>query len=249
MRFVFPAFLFLLSSVCSAQERLELKGKVVDSVGAVVAGSSVTLTASDGKFVAPKVTGNDGSFQISDLKSGDYVLNVRSSGFVEYQIKLTLSHDETVRVQLKTGASDWNAGDIADLYKHLKAIAGDDSIDCGDVELGENPSKSSHCALDALAKRKPFRVVYHLQGIDSEVAVGLAYRRSGKAFAVDFDSMGMSATDADRYGKFSAGNHIFTYPCPAPVKLRLTKHARVSCFPKKATSPSGDLMSLTDESY
>jgi hypothetical protein len=132
--------------------------------------------------------------------------------------------------------------------KRLRLIAGSSPIDCGNVQPREAPRATTQCAKKSFSGKKPFTVVYWLQGIDSEVGVGLAGTESGRVFAVDFDSMGWLSDGLTKHQHLLDGNHSIVEECPAPVRLKQTPSGRLTCFPPNAKAKP-NLMSPTWESY
>lgn len=81
----------------------------------------------------------------------------------------------------------------------LQERAGTGSKDCGVVRLLHPRSEAVRCAQAALEDRTPFRVVFQVQGIDSEIFHGLAVDARGNASWLRWDS--------DSYG---GGYRFFT---------------------------------------
>lgn len=99
----------------------------------------------------------------------------------------------------------------------LNERAGTGSKNCGVVGLTQARSEAVRCAQAALKNRKPFLVVFQVQGIDSEIFHGLAVNASGNAIWLQWDS--------DAYG---GGYGSVTRPwvkeeaCPQPVVVDAT---------------------------
>jgi hypothetical protein len=81
---LFFALLLSMSSISEAQQRAEVRGAVVDQVGAVVVGATVNLTSSDGPPVQTGTTDLQGTFTFSDVPSGSYVVTVNVDGFTPF---------------------------------------------------------------------------------------------------------------------------------------------------------------------
>jgi iron complex outermembrane receptor protein len=64
-----------------AQSSLKLDGRVTDPDKAGVAGATVTLVARDNRSRATVTTTGDGSFRFDRVAAGDYLIEVRASGF------------------------------------------------------------------------------------------------------------------------------------------------------------------------
>ena len=130
----------------------------------------------------------------------------------------------------------------------LRTLAGADAINCGTVQVRQDPSAATNCALGAFTREDAFYVRYYVQGIDSEVAGGLAYDKKGNMSALEFDSMGWDSEGLSKGSRLADGNHIIVEPCPPPVALHKSHSGRLTCFPPdpKATR---NLMSPEAESW
>jgi len=113
--------------------------------------------------------------------------------------------------------------------RHLRRIAGDRATDCGHVGLHQSPATVNDCTLAAWKANRSFVVRYDVQGIDSELVVGLASNGNGEISSVKYDSMGWS-TDGLRGEKVTEDNHILLTPCPRPTKLFASKSGYLSCY-------------------
>jgi hypothetical protein len=130
----------------------------------------------------------------------------------------------------------------------LRRLAGTAAADCGTVEVRNNPSAATNCALKAFDNKDPFYVRYYVQGIDSAVAGGLAYDRKGNMWALEYDSMGWSSEGLSKGDLLTDGRHIITKPCPRPVALHQTARGRLTCFPPNPKA-SRNIMSPQAESW
>ena len=105
----------LALSACStipahAQIAGELKGRVVDASGAVVAGANVTLTQSATGVQQSAVTTSDGIYDFTQLISGQYSISVAGSGFAPYQRNgITIATGQTVGLDLPLAAGGRDA--------------------------------------------------------------------------------------------------------------------------------------------
>ncbi len=115
------------------------------------------------------------------------------------------------------------------MQRELFALAGPTAVDCGRVEIRHDPSSASECVLNAFESKEAFFVRYDLPGMDSQVAVGLAGDRAGRAFGIAYDSMGWSGQPPPSLR--NEDKHLITTPCPKPVKLRKTARGQLTCFP------------------
>jgi iron complex outermembrane recepter protein len=73
-----------------AQDQLNITGHVYDPAGAVVSGASITIKQ-NGKNIRETKTGNDGTYQIDNLLSGEYQVVVIASGFATQERNITLT--------------------------------------------------------------------------------------------------------------------------------------------------------------
>ncbi|HTK37549.1 MAG TPA: carboxypeptidase regulatory-like domain-containing protein, partial [Pyrinomonadaceae bacterium] len=83
--FIFTALISLSLTISAfAQQPGSLGGTVVDSLGAVVVGATVTVVADDGTSKTT-TTNNRGEFTIAGLKPGTYIVNVIAANFAPFQ--------------------------------------------------------------------------------------------------------------------------------------------------------------------
>lgn len=110
IRFVFIAIaLFSFAVVASAQEITgSINGTVKDSVGAAVAGATVTVTDAQKKTVVRTVTTDDnGAFSAPDLTSAVYEITVEAPNFkkhIETKLKLDVGQKRGLDVVLEPGS-------------------------------------------------------------------------------------------------------------------------------------------------
>jgi hypothetical protein len=114
-------------------------------------------------------------------------------------------------------------GDLLD--RTMKRLV-PDGIDCGRVRIGGDPGPATDCALAAFEEKRAFLIRYDLQGIDSDVAIGLVGTPDGsvKALLFDGDPHGQGGTSLSR-------QRVGEEACPAPVVLFRSPKGRLSCFP------------------
>jgi hypothetical protein len=99
----------VLPPTLHAQIAGELKGRVTDATGVVVAGAHVTLTQSATGVQQSSVTTSDGSYDFAQLVSGTYTVQVQSAGFAPFtQNGITVATGQTVGLDLSltVGGSD-----------------------------------------------------------------------------------------------------------------------------------------------
>ena len=75
-----------------------------------------------------------------------------------------------------------------DFINTVKSSTGENSIDCGQVEINENQFDTNNCMAEAFTNKSQFYAIYMLQGTDSLGAVGLAYAVDESLFFWYFDS-------------------------------------------------------------
>ncbi len=66
-------------------------------------------------------------------------------------------------------------------------LAGTQAVNCGRVQLRDDPQRATACVLKAFSEKRAFRVRYYLQGIDSTVAVDVVGASDGKVFEIESD--------------------------------------------------------------
>jgi TonB family protein len=89
----------------AAQARASIAGTLVDPSGAPVPGAEVQLTAASGNHRAADADAN-GRFTFDGLTAGNYVIEVRASGFAPAEEHVTLTPDQRIerRVALAIGS-------------------------------------------------------------------------------------------------------------------------------------------------
>lgn len=116
------------------------------------------------------------------------------------------------------------------LEKRSWELAGRDAVDCGSVPLRADPKAATDCALAANKAGKPFRVLYHMQGIDSLVAVAFVRSPDGTLQGLIWDS--------DPSGGGGRGPGIVSVMgCPMPVQLYPTREGQLACVPPRPLVP------------
>ena len=229
-----------------------IEGVVTDPTGAVIPGTEVTLTSEGAAATFSATSDADGVYSFSGLSSGKYDLSMTKPGFIKYDRSIAVPDDGTrfdVTMKLDKGAVMGWQTPISLLHDHIAKLAGPDAVDCGHVGIRQSPQGATDCGLKAFSENRPFRLSYQLQGIDSDVAVGVVYTKAGEAFGADFDSMGWDVSGLPKDHVLSAENHIITYPCPKPVKFRKTRTGRLTCFPISKKKQTGNIMSPTFDPY
>ena len=78
-------FLFSSALLVSAAQSAGIRGKVLDPTGAVVPDAQITVTGAAGGITRAAMTGPDGTFQVTGLPAGRYVVTVSKPGFAAFQ--------------------------------------------------------------------------------------------------------------------------------------------------------------------
>ena len=84
-----------------------IQGTVQDQSGAVVSGAAITATNIGTNAKATAKTSPSGGYTIPDLQPGDYRVNVKASGFAEFEEQVHVEQLSQVglNISLKVGAS------------------------------------------------------------------------------------------------------------------------------------------------
>ncbi|TXI84447.1 MAG: TonB-dependent receptor [Crocinitomicaceae bacterium] len=86
-------WLIALSTPIGAKAQHTIQGKVTNQEGEVISGAKVILSNS----YQINFTNSDGSYQVSDLKNGDYTLQVSSEGYESQQTPITIAGKDVVQ--------------------------------------------------------------------------------------------------------------------------------------------------------
>ncbi len=92
---VLLAFVFVAGTSAQVSPSGELRGTVRDQTGAVVAGASVVLYASDGRL-RTTTTDGEGKYRFEQVPAGRYTIQVRRPGFMEFTSDVDLRQQRTV---------------------------------------------------------------------------------------------------------------------------------------------------------
>ena len=88
-----------------------LNGTVTDNTGALIPGAKVMVVQTQTNFTTETLSGPDGSFRVSSIPVGPYVIRVSKEGFSKYEqggIVLTVGQVATIPVTLNVGAQTQN---------------------------------------------------------------------------------------------------------------------------------------------
>ena len=99
---LFLAFLLSVSGVRAQSESgsASLTGTVKDSQGAVVSGATVLVKNTETGLERTVISNAEGSFAVSVLPVGSYIVTAKSGGFAEVSVTVTLSVGETTPVEI-----------------------------------------------------------------------------------------------------------------------------------------------------
>src|SRR6202000_3381518 len=78
-----------------------LSGLVLDSSGAAVAGTELTVTSAETGYTRTSKSLNDGAYSLPDLPIGNYTLTATANGFSQVQEKVTIGVGERIRLDLR----------------------------------------------------------------------------------------------------------------------------------------------------
>lgn len=253
----FALALLVTFQAASVFGQIAVRCVVRDPTGALVYGATASVQPASGMTATDVArerqnwqskTSTDGTAALS-LPPGQYELCVAASGFQTNcrEVSIPDEHSIAFNVTLKVNP-DTNLAPSSLMDRRLRLLAGDNALNCGIVEVRQDPIPASDCAQKALSAKQPFVVRYNLQGIDSAVSVGLARDSSGHVYGVEFDSMGWTSEGLSKGARRMDGNHTIVEQCPSPVRLRKTNSRRLSCFPPDLKSKP-NIMSPSFEPY
>jgi len=218
------------------QTRRILRGKVVDSTGALVAHVAVQLrsasSSSDDVHDANSgtialQTDNRGQFS-SVLPPGSYTVCVVRFPKSCQEVRTEAGKDpQSLRLQINP-ADDHASPELLD--NRLRVIAGPGARDCGRLPLRSTDKGPANCARHAIESRQPFYVRFDDFGVDSIVASAMAGDAGGNVFLIDFDSMGIDSDWLPSGATMPDGFHTKVIPCSQPVRVRMTRARELACF-------------------
>jgi hypothetical protein len=130
---------------------------------------------------------------------------------------------ETFRANACPDAMHCGRGDFVEL---AKGLAGERSLDCGDVQLGKDRSLALDCVKSALGGNRPFFAFFDIKGIDSSLSKAVVRTGNGNLLVMLWDS----AVNGDPINSEPA---IFVKECRS-VSIDLEKHDLFVCEPTAA---------------
>jgi hypothetical protein len=169
----------------------------------------------------------------TDLSPGLYQVCVSGKGFMKTCRDAQAEDGKAVTLDFSPGfdpAYMPAASEVMD--QRLRKLAGPTAIACGHVKVNASPKNATACVRRAFSQGKPFYVRYDVIGIDAEIAGGLVSKGSHNAYAVSFDSIGLSTEGLTDSETMPDGSHTVVTPCPKPVKIRKDSQGRATCFKK-----------------
>jgi hypothetical protein len=91
MKAILTVFLILITSNVFANSYIS--GRVIKSENEQIAGATIKLLSLNGKMLNGVIVKNDGTFLFGSIKTGFYILNVKSIGYKEISDTINLSTD------------------------------------------------------------------------------------------------------------------------------------------------------------
>ena len=101
------------------------------------------------------------------------------------------------------------------LDREARWLAGWRSVDCGRIRLRNDANPAIDCALYAFRERRPFRVRFDLQGVDSSPSQGVVFTPSGEVFELFYDRR---SADSLLHG-YWINERLYQRQCANPVRL------------------------------
>ncbi len=193
LRGVFVLVFFLLSFGAYSQKAIDtniqgnsIEGIVVDADNQAIEFAQLELIgASDSALIATSVTNNIGKYEIKDLQSGKYLLIIKSMGF----------GDQTIAISLLTGQNNLHLTDTIRLTarsKHIDDIeilgnakAIEQKLEKKIINVGKDIDAGAGSALDILEKAPSLKV-------DAEGALSI---RGNSNVTILIDGRPQSAVD------------------------------------------------------
>lgn len=110
VRFALLAVLFLIAPLARAQEGVRVHGTVTDETGAKITGARVSLRSRLGPQQSTS-TDQTGEYQLSGVRSGSYLVEVRAEGFAVFtsgDTEIKNSNDVVIDIQLEPAGINAN---------------------------------------------------------------------------------------------------------------------------------------------
>ena len=109
VRRVFPTLVVLLlsaSPLFAQQGTADLRGRVIDQQGAVLPGVTIVVRHQESGLFRETITGTDGSFLVSAITPGVYIVSAELSGFKKYEqrdVRVEVGRTQQVELKLEVG--------------------------------------------------------------------------------------------------------------------------------------------------
>jgi len=119
---------------------------VVDPQGALITNAQINLLDRKGKAAAQGLTNSTGEYNLTNLRSGDYILTVSAQGFRDVKVKLPFNEGKLTRVHIKLPVKDVEI--VVGIVSEPPIVQGT----VGVIEVYENrslPSADAHGGLRA----------------------------------------------------------------------------------------------------
>lgn len=232
----------------STSNKAQLHGTIRDSHGAVIwnallrisrdKSSSQSNCEEDPSITLPgEIQSNQfGRFSV-ELRAGCYKVCVSKQEFLEKCTNIRLATGADVAIDFALAADPayekaYEPAPIQLMWDRLRQLAGEGAINCGHVPVEDDPKKETSCALRAFKHGKSFLVSYAEKGVDAELSDGIAMDPSGNAYGVIFDSIGLQSDRLPKAATMPDGDHTVVLACPKPLKFKVNKKGRITCFSK-----------------
>jgi hypothetical protein len=95
-------------------------------------------------------------------------------------------------------------------------------VECGRVRISRNSKNANDCVIGAFNQRKPFRVRYDEQGVDTLAARSIVMTPAGKPIEIGWTSDTLWP---------SAPGYVGQRPCFQPARLKMNPHGELECIP------------------
>ena len=129
---VLTLVLFLVAGAYAQQTESRIVGKVIDSSKAALPGVTVTATSKDTGATREAVTDVDGSYAITNLGPGGYIVSVELAGFQTQKREVVLSVGEIEAVPVELG--------VAGVTEQVTVTADPQVLDISSARIGVNVS-------------------------------------------------------------------------------------------------------------
>ena len=182
--------IFALSGLAHAKVGAGISGIVTDASGAIVAGATVQVTATDTGIVATRQSNSEGFYAFVDLQPGRYDIQVTQSGFNTFrQTGILLDVDSAKVVNMKLS--------VGQVSEKVEISADAVQLDTASTQLGEVISGETMTSVPLVTRS--YTDLLALQPGVSPVSSGLAGGQGGQFSATGFTFTNIS-------GDLNAGN-------------------------------------------